>query len=330
MLNARSTAILLLAALCLLSGCPKPAGKGGTPDGSTPQTDSQAPKDEGPLKGGVSPSDSTPDSSADMTGGSGGAATSGSADSGDGSDTGAAGDQNQKPAAPAEQSELTGRWFALFGGERGGVALYTYEDQRFVVFSPDGTLDMSAPGVPNAHLRGRFELAGGRLRVKLDDPRFDGATLLSGGHHTGGSIPAQAPPGHSTPEQLGLKVSGDRQFLILSDGKGKMTVYGRDDTPLAGGISGLDGQWMLYLGPRDSYPATLSSGPGELQINWNNQLETFSGHFSHGYFVGELHTGKGLGMGALTQAADGTLNGVWSLPPYFDVMPLFDLKRGGS
>jgi hypothetical protein len=235
-------------------------------------------------------------------------------------------------AAAPSGSELAGRWFALYGREGSGMAFYTYMDAKFLELDASGkVLVEDGEAGPNASLRGRYELAaGGRLRVSFDDPRLGAEVLLAG-------VPlvAPAPPQGMllagkkalSAEELGMKMDADRQFLALHDGHGKLTVYGRDDTAHVAGISGLPGQWQLYLGPRGSYVCDLSVDGVKMNLVWRQGGGWWEGRFSHGYFVGQGQDAANAFAGAVTLSEDNTLNGFYTPTPFVDAMPIFDLKR---
>lgn len=309
-------ALALLLGLGLLGGCPKRSDNGAD-GGAGAQSNPEA--GQGGLKGGLSPTTTTPGGSAEETAAAGTASD------------GAAG--QQAASAPA-LSELAGRWFALYGREGSGIAYYTYLDAKFVTLDDRGNLLIEdGAAAPNAALRGRYQLVAGELRARFSDPRL-GAEQLLAQQPLGQPLPAAPQPGMVlagnkpvTPETLGLSLDYDRQFLALSDGRGKLTVYGRDDSPSLGGIPNMQGQWQLYIGARGSYVCEMSSDGADVTLLWSNEAGWFKGRFSHGYYIGHGQDVTTVFSGALTLSAEDTLNGFYSPEPYVDALPIFDLKR---
>ncbi len=315
--------LLLLLAFALLGGCPKRSGNANDPGAGTADNPGAG---KGGLKGGLSPSTITPPGGDPVTtpqtganSGDGGAPTPGESATG------------QEVAAAPAGSELAGRWFALFGREGSGMAYYTYMDAKFISLDGQGRILIEDGSGPNAALPGRYALAAGKLRVWFADPRLGAEQLLAGSAGSpaaggqSGMILAGSKP--FSPDQLGLKMDADRQFLGLYDGRGKLTVYGRDDSPHVAGLPGLPGQWQLYFGPRGTYTSSLAVDGLQMDITWREGGGWWKGRFSHGYFVGQGQDAATAFAGALTQSEDGVLNGFYSPAPFVDVMPIFDLKR---
>ncbi|MCC7479075.1 hypothetical protein IT575_11535 [bacterium] len=321
--NLRSglCAALLCALALLLSSCPQKQGGQSAADAPGAAADNGGPR--GGLKGGLSPSTVTPPGGDALDKQAEGAA--GDAASAEG---GAQGGQ-QVGSAPS-QNELAGRWFALYGREGSGMAYYTYMDAKFITLDAEGRLLIEdGQAGPNAALPGRYELADGRLRAYFADARLGSEQLLAGAQPLPDCASAFVLAGSRavSVDELGLKMDADRQFLAFYDGKGKLTVYGRDDSPHIAGLPGLPGRWQLFLGPRGSYEAELSVDGPELQLIWIGGGGWYKGRFSHGYYVGQGQDAATVFAGALTQSEDGVLNGFYSPVPFVDVRPIFDLKR---
>jgi hypothetical protein len=317
------TALALLTLAVLLAGCPKPAVKDVVISGKPTGTE---------VSGAPAGGTETPAASAE------------DADSETAPAVEAAPDTDPVPDA----GELTGKWFALYGRHTLGPAEFTYEDGHTVEFFPDGTAVWSIfrSGADISHMGSRFSLRGDTLSMTFS-PAEDSSKeysqltplgfgrdqeigLTSAGRDQEIGLADQQAGGEARGAyKLDLDVSSDGQFLSMTGDGGKLMVYGRDDSPSAGSVPAINGEWLGHMSAHETFPATFEINGSDLTMTYGGDdpvgaRGTFRGTFTHGYFVGELVSEREPSFAALTPTATGALNGVYTPDPYRELKLHFD------
>ena len=302
--------LILPAAVLLLAGCP-----------TNKQADTGAPAAAG---------------TADQT--TGGQAGSSATESQPGSETAPPATTDAPPAGQTDgasgsapegsSTKLEGEWFAMFGRHDIGLVERAWLDGHKVVFHKDGVAIWTevAAGKPGRSLSSHWSATDGDLTISFAavDAVKSGMSKIAplgiGRNEEIGLLSADKPSGGESREPKlvneNLKFTLEGDFLTMTDGLGRVMVYGR------GAAAGKppaawSGSYKGHIGNQ----ANLA-----VQAGWDGQALTmqlpggqYTGQYVGGYYIGRLTLGKVLNLAAFSPGADGSLSGVYFPDPYNQV-----------
>jgi hypothetical protein len=303
---------LAMLGLLALSGCPKPGADetnvevtsdSGTPEAaavdSTSQAAAEAPADETAGEPAVPNGEAT-------------------------------GELARKPS----RKDLTGKWFALYGGVGMGATTYTYENGHHVEFLDNGMAiwELSGQGGSQNQVVSNWDLTSGEIKLTVDKP---GA--LSGGV-------GNTPLAFGRDDEVGLTDSQNEQqpaifrytpeldgsFLALKGRQGELMIYGRAESQNATAAPDVSGDWTLVSAPGQQDDVKVTVTDNQMETSWGPHRNTFKGMFTNGYFVGTVTSTAGMAIAAVTPRPDGTLDGVISTEPYSKWQSTFDFTRAAK
>lgn len=238
----------------------------------------------------------------------------------------------------ADDPDLEGKWFALFGHHDLGVMTHSWVDGHNVEFRKNGQAFWYkvVNGAEVGTLDSQWNLRGNQLMLS-----FSAVKAVESG------LSKVAPLGIGKDEEIGLTntpapgmnasamvlldtvldLELDHNYLVLRDGYSRLMVYGRDANEVHGIPEEWDGDWVGKGKGERRIAAQFEMQGDVLKAQMDHRTRRFSGELVNGYYVGDLIGPNGSDLVAFFYDELGFLDGVIYPKPYRQVSMDYEFMK---
>jgi hypothetical protein len=236
--------------------------------------------------------------------------------------------------APAD---LSGKWIALFGRTAGGSVVEAWKTGEALEFRRAGELIWirkagADPVAATYTLSGlQFDIkSGSAMNVGRDDEvglmnvgRDDEVGLNKAG------APSDAAKAAAAAAAVVKKTAfRDGNYLALIGDRDDVMVYAKVPDTGEAAKPDISGNYTGSIMDKGPVRATFAWKENYLQADLDEGLGVFKGEFKNGYFVGPANGPGGSGLAAVSQQADGSLDGIMLPMPFNHMDANFDFHPG--